>query len=191
MDTSSYLRMVKAKGAGEKQKSRNMLKVQMKNLQNLCTKWQEWGMRRGFARSSGTGAHGLGTRCWGIRACSAGSRAVSGGVQLLPYRRWQQSFPRCFDKMENERTRGKGSKCQERVVPKQVKEIFSGSGLSNIWARCRENFWSLNYLVQNPTGHSPKQPIMKNFLFWAGNWSWPQGQWKLFSDSGFCRGTIS
>lgn len=146
-------------------------------------------MRRELPRSSGTGAHGLGTRGWKIRACSAGRGAVCGGVQLLPcwpsWRRWQQPFPRCFDKMENERTRGKGWKCQQRIVPKQVKgNIFRIRAVKYLSLLRRKVQWSLNYLAQNPTGHNPKEPIINNSLLSAGYWSsWPQDQWKLSSDS--------
>lgn len=84
-------------------------------------------MRRGLSRWSGTGAHGLRQEAGGAGLVQLGEEQSVVGSSCCPADghgeggRWQQPFPRRFDKMENERTRGKGCKSQQRIVPKQVK----------------------------------------------------------------------
>lgn len=85
-------------------------------------------MKKGLSRCSGGWSTWRKTRGWGSWVCSAGRRAVCGGVQLLPcwgsWRRWQQAFLRLFSKMQSKRTRGKGCKLPQRIFSKQVKGNF-------------------------------------------------------------------
>lgn len=131
----------------------------------------------------------LKTRGWGSRVCSAGRRAVCGGVQLLPcwwpWRRWKVAAAFSQTLWQNGERKDKRQGMQV-----SAKDCFQ--------AGKRKHFQDqgcqiLEQVAEKSCGYSPKQPIIKDSLLSAEYLgSWLQGQWKLSgdSDSGFLQRNI-